>query len=83
MSNGVQFVGVQTAARERAIADLSRSATQVALLALEACPGEATMRFVMRFGHHLQILAGLARGRPANGGVSSQEAIRQGPSPLQ
>jgi hypothetical protein len=37
MSNGVQFVGVQTATRERAIADLSRSATQVGLIALEAC----------------------------------------------
>jgi hypothetical protein len=35
MSSGVQFVGVQTAARERAIANLNPSAMHVGLLALE------------------------------------------------
>jgi hypothetical protein len=53
MAHEHRVVGGQAVPRERAIADLTRSATQVGWLALEACPGEATMRFVMKFGHHL------------------------------
>lgn len=63
MSQEQQVVGNQAANRERAIADLRRSATQVALLALDACPGEATMMFCLRFGNHLSTLAHLARGQ--------------------
>ena len=63
MSQGNVIAGNQAAARERAIADLRDSARRVGLLALEACPGVATMTFCMRFGHHLSTLAHLARGQ--------------------
>ena len=46
--------------------DLHRSATLVGMSALTACPTEATMRFVLKFGHQLQLLYGLARGRPVS-----------------
>jgi len=53
---------------ERAIADLHRSATQAGLQAMDASPSEATMQFLLKFGHHLQLLYGLMRDRPANKG---------------